>query len=125
KVVWSYVNPAYRITFAPPENALDRPVFDGQLENGNFPGGTWFQLIYSGGTSTNLDFYRLRIQNYHTALSFNGNRNSDTGFNGNNRIEECYFYRIGNIYNPSLATSTAVIRFVNSKYNTVVNNDFI
>ncbi len=124
-VVWSYVRPAHRIRFAPAPGDEGRVIFDGRLPDGSAPGGTWFRLNHSNGNNTNLEFLHLRIEYYETAISLNGNRNNINGYNANNRVEGCYFYRIGNLFNPSLSPSTAVIRFVNSKDNIIHNNDFI
>lgn len=125
QVIWTYANPEHTIRFLPPEDTWQKPIFDGELENGSRPGGTWFNLNYSAGTPTRLHFHRLHIQNYQTAMSFNGNRDQVNGYNGNNRIEECVFQQIGNVMNPSLSYSTAVVRLVNSKGNVIHNNDFI
>lgn len=129
RTVWTYTHPNYSITFKPDSPDSPMPVFDGGVPDGqggfDYPGGTWFRLNHSAGQATNLVFHRLRIQNYWDAISFNGNRNSQSAFNGRNIIRECYFYRIGNIVNPSLNGSTACIRFVNSKFNIVENNDFV
>ncbi|HLS27866.1 MAG TPA: right-handed parallel beta-helix repeat-containing protein [Opitutales bacterium] len=125
KVTWSYVPIDSRIVFEALDPDLPRPIFDGCAENGECNGGTWFLLSFSGGRPSNLEFRNLRIENYQTALSFNGNRNSQDLFNGGNVVEGCHFYRIGNIFNPLLDPSTAVIRLVNSKDNLIINNDFI
>jgi len=128
-VVWTYVRPRFSISFEPADRQADRPVFDGCAEGGEAGacgGGTWFILNHSSGQPTNLVFDSLRIQNYQTAISFNGNRSSISRSNGNNIIRNCYFYRIGNVFNPeNVRPSTAAVRFVNSKENLVENNEFV
>jgi hypothetical protein len=125
RVSWTYTRPGRRIIFEAFDPLLPRPVFDGCEADGSCPGGTWLRLPFSGGRQTNLEFRHLRFENYQTAISFDGNRNSETGFNGGNVISGCYFYRIGNVFNPSLAPSTAAVRLVNSKDNIIENNDFV
>ena len=127
--VWSYTRPDYSITFKPRDPDAGMPVFEAGVPDGDggmdYPGGTWFRLNHSSGEATNLVFEGLRIQNYQDAISLNGNRNNPLAYNSHNTIRECYFYRIGNISNPDLSPSTAVIRFVNSQDNVVENNDFV
>ncbi len=127
--VWTHTRPDYSITFRPLDPDAGMPVFEAGVPDGEggmeYPGGTWFRLNHTSGEATNLEFRGLRIQNYQDAISLNGNRNNPLAYNSHNTIRECYFYRIGNISNPSLSPSTAVIRFVNSQDNVVENNDFI
>jgi hypothetical protein len=128
EVVWTYTRPEYSISFLPLKPG-EMPVFDACEEGaveGACGGGTWFTLTHGAGEKTNLIFDSLRIQNYQTALSFNGNRNNITRSNSHNIIRNCHFYRIGNISNPEvIRPSTAAIRLVNSKSNQIENNDFI
>jgi hypothetical protein len=124
RVNWTYIMPNHGITFTRPEGLVGRPIFDG-CRNDECLGGTWFQIQSSTGEPTRLSFLHLRIQNYGTAMSFNGNRNDAGASNGGNRVYGCYFSRIGNISNPELNPSTAVIRFVNSDDNIVANSHFV
>lgn len=124
-VVWTYARAGRRIVFEALDPEAPLPVFDGCSKAGECSGGTWFRLNFSAGRHTNLEFRHLRFENYQTAISFNGNRNSENGFNGGNVIYGCSFYRIGNVFNPELAPSTAVIRLVNSRENIIENNDFV
>jgi|GEM_PF-1029511 len=126
QVTWTYTRPGRRIIFEAFDRDLPRPVFDGCTSGGSCGGGTWLMLSFSGGRHTNLEFRHLRFENYQTALSFNGNRNNNAGgYNGGNVVYGCQFRRIGNVFNPAVAPSTAVIRLVNSKDNIIENNDFI
>ncbi len=125
KTTWTFTRPGRRIIFEAYDPDAPKPVFDGTLANGSKPGGTWLQLSFSGGRNTNLEFRNLRFENYGTAISFNGDRNRANGFNGGNVISGCYFYRIGNVFNPVLGYSTAAVRLVNSKENIIENNDFV
>src|SRR5699024_6694890 len=125
KVTWTFYVPDHTITFTRLPGETDRPIFDGCLSSTNCPGGTWFILSHSAGKKTGLVFNYLRIENYQTAISFNGNRNSEAKSNGGNRIFGCYFDRIGNVFNTALAPSTAAVRLVNSDDNEIINNHFV
>lgn len=125
KVSWTYTSPERRIIFEAFDSEAPKPVFDGRSEEGEFLGGTWLRLRFAGGRHTNLEFRNLRFENYQTAISLDGDRNDIFGFNGGNVISGCYFFRIGNVFNPALKYSTAVIRLVNSKDNLIENNDFV
>lgn len=124
-VVWNYTHPTHTIRFTRPTSADERPIFDGCLTTSNCPGGTWFQLRHSAGQETNLDFNYIRVRNYTTAISLNGDRNAEANSNGSNRIFGCYFERIGNIFNANAPPSTAALRLVNSDDNLIRNNHFI
>ncbi len=122
-VSWTWTRPDRRIRFVRDADE-GRPVFDGCLEDGACPGGTWFTLRSASGNPTNLHFEYLRVENYQTAISFNGDRNDPAASNGRNRIYGCYFDRIGNISNPDLDPATAALRLVNSDDNEIANNHF-
>lgn len=124
RVNWTYVMPNHGVTFTRPEGVDGRPVFDG-CRDGQCLGGTWFQIQSSTGQPTRLSFMYLQIENYGTALSFNGNRNDEAASNGENRIYGCYLSRIGNVFNPELNPTTAAIRFVNSDDNVIANTHFV
>ncbi len=125
KVVWTYTHPVHTIQFTRPTPDDERPIFDGCLSASDCPGGTWFQLRHSAGEETNLDFNYIRVRNYTTAISLNGDRNAEANSNGSNRIFGCYFERIGNVFNASAPTSTAAVRLVNSDDNLIRNNHFV
>jgi hypothetical protein len=131
KVTWTYTMPDHRITFMPLNNDKNRPVYDGCLVENvtepstQCPGGTWFILDHAGGTETNLHFEYIRVERYGTAISLNGNRNAEATSNGSNRLFGCYFWNIGNGFNPALAASTAAVRLVNSDDNEIINNHFV
>ncbi|WP_223669630.1 cupredoxin domain-containing protein [Kangiella shandongensis] len=116
-VTWDYSN-GHSITFTPTSFIKERPVFDG--------GGldTWFKLRKSGGTASKLKFRYIKVQNYNTAMSFNGNRNYVSSWNSANELYGMYFYRIGGKYSNS-EYSTAAVRFVNSRNNSIVNSHFV
>jgi len=116
-VVWTYTN-GYSITFTPINFTNDRPVFDG--------GGidTWFTLSKSNGSASNLKFRYIKVQNYNTAMSFEGNRNYVSNWNSENELYGMYFYRIGGKYSYS-NYSTAAVRFKNSRNNSVANTHFV
>ncbi len=124
RVAWTFTMAEHRITIHA-EDTADRPVFDGCEEGGACAGGTFFQLRASDGEPTNLSFRYLRVQNYSTAFSFNGNRNTPSANNGHNVLYGMYFDRIGGEYSDSGAPSTACIRLVNSDHNTIANSHFV
>lgn len=123
-VVWQTTWPDRRITFRAADRT-DRPVFDGCTAAGSCPGGTFFTLRAAAGEATNLHFWYLRVRNYQTAISLNGNRDAAAASNGHNRIYGCYFERIGNVYDDAVEPSTACVRLVNSDDNEIENNHFV
>lgn len=125
KVVWTFSVPGHTVTLTRLAGEQARPVFDGCLSADNCPGGTWFILQRKDGQRTGIVFHYLHIENYQTAISFNGGRDAESQSNGGNRIYGCYFNRIGNVFNPALAPSTAAVRLVNSDDNEIANNHFV
>src|SRR5690606_13525559 len=81
QVTWTHTRPGRRIVFEAFDPEAPLPVFDGCTVGGSCTGGTWLRLNFSGGRRTNLEFRHLRFENYQTAISFNGDRNSEIGFN--------------------------------------------
>jgi len=131
KVTWTYTMPTHRITFMPLNDDKNRPIYDGCLVENvtnpatQCPGGHWFILDHAAGKETNLNFEYIQVERYQTAISLNGDRDAESTSNGSNRIFGCYFWKIGNVYNPGLAYSTAAVRLVNSDDNEIVNNHFV
>lgn len=124
-IEWSFSVPGHKLTFTRTSPQADRPVFDGCVSAGTCPGGTWFRLRRSDGAETRIEFNYIRVENYQTAISLDGNRNAEGDSNGSNRIYGCYFYRIGNVSNSTLDPSTAAVRLVNSDDNEIANNHFV
>lgn len=125
KVVWTFSVPGHTVTLTRHSTEDGRPVFDGCLSASDCPGGTWFILQRKDGQRTGIVFNYLHVENYQTAISFNGGRDAESQSNGANRIYGCYFNRIGNVFNPALAPSTAAVRLVNSDDNEIANNHFV
>lgn len=118
-VSWTFTN-GKKITFTAKDFTKDRPIFDGQ---GN---ETWFKLNTANGSNSNLNFRYIKVQNYKTGISFNGNRdNPSNGWNGNNHLYGMYFYNIGNKFTINKKPSTAAVRMVNSQNNSVINCHFV
>ena len=117
-VVWTYTN-GNSITFTPINFTNDRPVFDGK---GSV--GTWFKLRKTNGSASNLKFRYIKVQNYNTAMSFEGNRKYVSNWNSSNELYGMYFYRIGGKF-TNFDYSTAAVRFVNSRNNSIVNTHFV
>jgi parallel beta-helix repeat protein len=87
-------------------------------------GGTWLSL-HAGSGLSNIRISGLEITNYQTAISFNGQRENTTQWNGGNIIKDNIFSNIGQISKPDAKPSTAAIRLVNSDHNLITNNRFI
>ena len=129
RVEWRATMPDHSITFRRLDDDGERPVFDGCVvefptDPTHCPGGTWFRLRHATGEATNLHFQYLRIERYQTAISFDGGRDREVASNRANGIVGCYFYDIGNGFNPDLPPSTAVVRLVNSDDNQIIDNHF-
>jgi hypothetical protein len=117
RVNWTYFT-GRSITFTSLDFSKQRPVFDGL---GN---EVWFNLDARSGIETRLRFRYLKIQNYNTAITFDGDRNSLAGWNGGNELYGMYFYRIGGLYSHK-GRSTGAIIMENSRHNRVENSHFV
>lgn len=118
-VNWVFTMPNHTIRLMPLFGDADanRPRFIGR-------GGTWFTLSHSEGQRTNLHLEYMWVQNYGTAISFNGMRDSPQHFNAHNKIYGCYFKDIGEVGYPG-EQSTACVRLLNSCYNLIRANHFV
>ena len=125
RVVWDVTMPDHTIRFVTAAADRTRPIFDGCPASGACAGGTWFTLRASSGRPSNVELEYLRVTRYTTAISLNGSRAMRSTSNGSNRVFGCYFDRIGNGFAPSLPTSTAALRLVNSDDNVIENNHFV
>lgn len=83
---------------------------------------TWMRVPISAGEPTNIHVQGFRLEGYKTAISFEGDRERLNGWNGNNFIVNNFFHDIGG---SESTVSTAVLRFVNSRDNHVVGNEFV
>jgi hypothetical protein len=130
-VEWTHTSPTYTISFMPSDYVVGadidtiagRPVFDG--------GGTqewFFELHSSNGEPTNLRFYYLRIQNYTSGgIAFVGAESpaARAFWNGYNTVYGCYFYRLGDKYDPTARdTGIGALDLGNSDHNLIRNNFF-
>ncbi len=97
-----------------------RPVFDG-----NGMGRTWLKLESATGKTTRLTIEGIEVANYVTAISLNGQRESQGNFNSGNLIHNNLFRDIGQISIPSGKPSTAAVRLVNSRNNRITKNNFL
>lgn len=111
-------NTKFEIVAAP--DSTDKPIFDGVGK-----GGTWFILQAKTQRGSTFLFDGLEIRNYLTAISFNGFREQPETYLGNNTIQNMIFENIGQISAPKHETSSAAIRFVNSRNNVIKRNKFI
>lgn len=84
--------------------------------------GTWLRYDGSTGRDTGLTIRNLRIVDYGTAITLNGNREDPAGFNRGTVIANNVFARIGST--SGKGKSTAALRFVNSRDNIIENNYF-
>lgn len=124
-VDWTY-RTDFEIKFEPADGYASkvRPVFNGCSASGVCNQLTWFTVSVTG--STRLNFRYLRVQRYSTAISMNGNRDTESESIRHNKIYGMYFKAIGNGWAgaESHGTSTAAIRFVNADSNAVENCHF-
>lgn len=117
--------------------ALDARQMKGALtitgasrDPGNYPAfygdgtGTWLRYDGSAGQSTGLAIRNLRIVDYSTAITLNGNRDDPRGFNRGTIIAGNIFTRIGSDSSKGRGASTAALRLVNSRDNAIENNWF-
>ena len=85
---------------------------------------TWFTLKASNGKRTGLTIQAIEVRDFYTAISLEGNRDVPGAFNAGTTIRRNIFRNIGSISANDGGTSTAAIRFVNSKENLVESNFF-
>lgn len=111
-------NTKFEVTAVP--DSKGKPMFDGVGR-----GGTWFVLQAKTQRESTFLFDGLEIKNYLTAISFNGSREQPETFLGNNTIRNMIFENIGQISSPNHDTSSAAIRFVNSRNNVIEHNKFL
>jgi hypothetical protein len=95
------------------------PNFDGHRQQ-----LTWLRVISTNGFGTNVTISRLKIKNYVTAISIEGDREDQNKFNAENKILNMQFENIGQTSLDS-PPSTAVIRLVNSRANEILDNTFL
>lgn len=99
-------------------DASNYPAFYG---NGT---GTWLRYAGSAGRTTGLTIRNLRIVDFSTAITLNGNREDPQGFNRGTVITGNIFTRIGTDSTRGEGASTAALRLVNSRDNVIENNWF-
>jgi hypothetical protein len=92
--------------------------------NGDFKQLTWLRVLSTNRNTSSVTINNLKIRNYVTAISIEGDREDPSSFNAGNKIYNMYFDSIGQMV-PGSPPSTAVIRFVNSRDNEILDNDFI
>lgn len=96
------------------------PTFDG-----TGTAGTWFVLKGATRKGARVTFRGLDIRNYRTAISLNGNRDNVNTFLTGTTIEDMTFDTIGQVAAPKSPPSTAAIRLVNARQNSIRNNRFV
>ncbi|MFM9937656.1 MAG: hypothetical protein ACKVOL_15830 [Novosphingobium sp.] len=96
--------------------AADYPAFYG---NGS---GTWLRYDGHAGRATGLTIRNLRIVDYGTAITLNGDRDDPQGYNMGTVISDNVFARIGSA--SGKGKSTAAVRLVNSRENVIEDNYF-
>jgi len=95
------------------------PIFAGA---GNI--ATWFTLRGSQGRDSGLTIEALKIRDYFTAVSLEGDRDDKRRGNAGTTIRRNVFQNIGSVAVSENASSTAAIRLVNSHSNIIENNYF-
>ena len=106
----------YEFTSIPNEQHI--PVFDGFKKP-----LTWLKIISSHGPGSSVTFNNLKVMNYSTAISIEGDRENLNGSNANNKITRMHFENIGQTSSTS-PPSTAAIRLINSHNNEITFNFF-
>ncbi|MFS2197287.1 hypothetical protein ACCD00_02000 [Pseudomonas sp. Pseusp3] len=94
------------------------PSFDGHQQQ-----LTWLRIISTNGFGSSVTINGLKIKNYVTAISIEGDREDQSKFNAENKISNMQFENIGQTSLNS-PPSTAVIRLVNSQKNEIIDNSF-
>ncbi|MDP2228895.1 MAG: right-handed parallel beta-helix repeat-containing protein [Moraxellaceae bacterium] len=82
---------------------------------------TWMTIRAAKGEASNIHVMGFSVEDFKTAISVEGDREDVDAWNGNNIIKGNRFINIGG---SRESISTAVIRFVNSRNNTVSENYF-
>jgi hypothetical protein len=96
--------------------AADYPAFYGD------GAGTWLRYDGRAGRDTGLTIRNLRIVDYGTAITLNGDRDNPEGYNRGTVISDNVFARIGST--SGKGKSTAALRLVNSRENIIEKNYF-
>lgn len=94
------------------------PVFDGFKRP-----LTWLKIISAHGPGSSVTLNKLKIINYSTAISIEGDRENLNSMNANNKITQMHFENIGQT-SLSSPPSTAAIRLINSHNNEITFNHF-
>lgn len=105
--------------FTSASNGEHLPSFNGHRQQ-----LTWLRIISTNGFGTSVTISRLKIKNYVTAISIEGDREDPNKFNAENKILNMRFENIGQT-SPTSPPSTAVIRLVNSRANEILDNTFL
>lgn len=95
------------------------PDFDGDSKQ-----LTWLRVLSTNGSESSVNINNLKIRNYITAISIEGDREDPSRYNAKNTISKMRFENIGQM-SAGLPPSTAVIRLVNSRNNDISDNDFV
>jgi hypothetical protein len=104
--------------FTSASNGEQLPNFDGELKQ-----LTWLRVLSAHGTGSSVYISKLKIKNYITAISIEGDREDPTKYNAQNKIFKMQFENIGQT-SLGFPPSTAVVRLVNSRNNEIFDNDF-
>lgn len=124
QVIWTRTHPDHATRIRPAIPG-DRPIFDGCGEGGDpCPGGTLLQLTHARGEATHLDIEGIRVENYQRAIYLYGDREDPAAHNRGNRIADCVFFNIGNVYNLAVGNAFGAITLVNSHDNDITGNRF-
>ena len=117
-------------------------TFDGCLgPDGPCEGGTFFDVFLKApgqglpgvGRSTNLNIERLHLTNYSQGVIFTGLRGSHGhkhDMNGpdfalrHNTVKDCWFERMGNVFNTSLCPCCGAVALVHTHDSTFTGNLF-
>lgn len=124
QVIWTRTHPNHALRLRPTDPA-QRPIFDGCGPGGDLcPGGAFFQLVHADGEDTGIDIEGIRVENYQRAIYLYGDREDPAAYNRGNRVADCVFFNIGNIYNLAVGNAFGAVTLVNSRDNVITGNRF-
>lgn len=124
RVVWTRTHPDFDLRIRPTDPD-DRPIFDGCTPDGTCLGGVFFQLEHARGEDSNVDIEGIQVQYYQRAIYLHGDRDTLDGYNAANRVADCVFFNIGNVYNLAVGNAFGAVTLVNSRDNIITGNRFV
>jgi hypothetical protein len=129
-VRWTYTQPDHTIRILPDRCATSKPIFDGCTAWDVTDPATqcttelFFVLDSRTGRPSNVYLENLHVQRYRQPITFRGDKVDETLGNGRNHVFGCFFYNIGDAYNPALDRGEACISIAGSDDNVIERSTF-